>query len=463
MLATAAAVGILALWPATAAPAVPRSGVAYPVSRSLPGPARGYQRAGEPGCEQELERAARSGGPRLVIVGASFTAGVGSGPGRSWAVLLARYLRWDGVVYGVPGAGYVRAGAGRRGPVAAEIARVGLRALHPALVIVQAGHDDIGVPPGLERRRVAQAVAMIQAEAPQARIVLLTVFAGRSPRAAAYRTDQAIVQAARSADRTVIIIDPLAAGWTYSRVRDGLHPTAAGSAWIAGRVAAILREHGVRPVPAGPGRHAIICDTATAQLRRRSGQGRVCGPGRPGSQGRQPESHQRPAGRGRWIGAGWLGKTGRSVGAGWLGKTGRSVGAGWLGKNSLGPDRPAVALGYLADDGQPEAGAGDSAGLRRAVEAVEHVGQVGGRDPGSVIAHGELAGVQAHLDRGARRTEFRRVVQEVPDRGLQPLGAAADYARLKVRGEDGLRPVPAGAFQRGGDHLGEVHLVRRGV
>jgi lysophospholipase L1-like esterase len=264
MLATAAAVSILALWPATAAPAVPRSGVAYSVVRSQPGPAPGYQRAGEPGCEQELERVARPGGPRLVIVGASFTAGVGSGPGRSWAVLLARHLRWDAVVYGVPGAGYVRAGAGRRGPVAAEIARVGLRALHPSLVIVQAGHDDIGVSPGLERRRVEQAVALIQAEAPQARIVLLTVFAGRSPRAAADRTDQAIVQAARSADRTVIIIDPLAAGWTYSRVRDGLHPTAAGSAWIAGRVEAILREHGVRPAPAVPGRPALICDSATA-------------------------------------------------------------------------------------------------------------------------------------------------------------------------------------------------------
>jgi len=47
----------------------------------------------------------------LVIVGASFTAGIGSGPGRSWGVLLARHLRWHAVVSGVPGAGYVRAGA----------------------------------------------------------------------------------------------------------------------------------------------------------------------------------------------------------------------------------------------------------------------------------------------------------------------------------------------------------------
>ena len=94
--------------------------------------------------------------PALAIVGASFTAGVGPGnPGKSWAVLLARLLHWDAVVYGDPGAGYVRAGVGRMGPVAAEIARIDLRALAPALVIVQAGHDDIGVPLRLEQRRVA--------------------------------------------------------------------------------------------------------------------------------------------------------------------------------------------------------------------------------------------------------------------------------------------------------------------
>jgi lysophospholipase L1-like esterase len=285
VIASVAAASLLVLWPARATPAVPHAGVTYPAAlftwppaaagRSGPGPAPASRAYGEHACEQEIERAPGTGGPRLAIVGASFTAGVGSGHGRSWAVLLARRLHWDAVVDGVPGAGYVRAGAGRpgtRGPVAAEIARAGLRALQPSLVIVQAGHDDIGVPPALERRRVEQAVGLIQAEAPRAQIVLLTVFAGRSPRAAASRTDLAIGQAARATDRTVIIIDPLAAGWRYPHVRDGLHPTAAGSAWIAGRVAAILREHGVRPAPTDAGRGAIICGSATASLRRRWGQ-----------------------------------------------------------------------------------------------------------------------------------------------------------------------------------------------
>jgi lysophospholipase L1-like esterase len=197
------------------------------------------------------------------VVGASVTAGTGPGnPHRAWAVLLAKMLHWDAVIDGVPGAGYVHPGAGHRGPVAAEIARIGLRALGPALVIVQAGHDDIGVAPQLERQRVAQVIALIRAEAPRARIALVTVFPGRRHLPADYRIDDAIVAAARAADPGVIIMDPLVAGWVYPRTRDGLHPTAAGEVWIAREVVALLGRHGVRPAPPRAGvARPVICDS----------------------------------------------------------------------------------------------------------------------------------------------------------------------------------------------------------
>jgi lysophospholipase L1-like esterase len=199
----------------------------------------------------------------VAIVGASFTAGVGPGdPDRSWAVLLARMEHWDAVVYGDPGAGYVRPGVRHQGPVAHELTQVGLPALRPALVIVQAGHDDIGVPQQLVRRRVAEAIALIRTEAPQARIALLTVFPGRSHAARVYQTDRAIVTAARAADHGVIIMDPLTGRWPFPRARDGLHPTAAGDAAIALKVAGILRARGVVPAPAGRG--GLICETAIA-------------------------------------------------------------------------------------------------------------------------------------------------------------------------------------------------------
>jgi hypothetical protein len=114
-------------------------------------------------CELRLERAP-NGLPVMAIVGASFTAGTGPGNAAlSWAVLLARTLGWHAVVDGVPGAGYVRPGAGHQGPVARQLAREDLRALDPGLVVVQAGHDDSGVPASLERQRVGQAIDAIRA------------------------------------------------------------------------------------------------------------------------------------------------------------------------------------------------------------------------------------------------------------------------------------------------------------
>src|SRR5271166_2047197 len=197
VIAAVGAVGALALLPVISAQGTARSPSASPhlvSTRHLPGQEPGARPPGVSltGCENELDRARRGDirpAPRLAVVGASFTAGVGSGRlDKSWAVLLARLLHWDAVVYGDPGAGYVRPGVGHKGPVADEIARVDLRALAPALVIVQAGHDDIGTAPRLERQRVEQAVALIRAEAPRARIALLTVFAGPARSPAAYRS-----------------------------------------------------------------------------------------------------------------------------------------------------------------------------------------------------------------------------------------------------------------------------------
>jgi lysophospholipase L1-like esterase len=211
-------------------------------------------------CEARIEGAARRI-PAVAIVGASYTAGVGpDNPRLSWAEGLARSLHWNAVIYGVSGAGYVRTSAGGRGPMARMLAQEGLQKLSPALVIVQAGHDDVGVPAGLERRRVGAVLNLIRAAAPGARIALLTTFAvSPDGTPALWQTDQAIVSAAISADPDVIIMDPLADRWAYPHAGGGLHPTAAGDAWIARTVAAVLRAHGVRPAPATSA-PPVICD-----------------------------------------------------------------------------------------------------------------------------------------------------------------------------------------------------------
>jgi lysophospholipase L1-like esterase len=213
-------------------------------------------------CEGRIEREAHRL-PTIAIVGASYTAGTGPGnPELSWAVGLARLLHWNAVVYGVPGAGYVRASASGRGPMARMLSQEGLHDLSPALVVVQAGHDDVGVPAGLEGRRVGAAVNLIHAAAPRAQIALLTTFAlspGGSP--ALRRTDRTIVTAGTAADAHVIVMDPLAGRWAFPRAGGGLHPTAAGDAWIARTVAGILRAHGVRPA-AVTSTAPVICDVS---------------------------------------------------------------------------------------------------------------------------------------------------------------------------------------------------------
>jgi lysophospholipase L1-like esterase len=199
-------------------------------------------------CEQRLERD-RHGAPTVAIVGASYTAGVGPGvPSLSWAADLARMMRWNAVIYGVPGAGYVSKGYSDLGPVLRLLTAERLRDLAPSLVIVQAGHDDGGVATPVERQAVIRAIEEIRAQAPHARIALLTVFT--RPRAsqwlAYHRTDRAIVTAARAADPAAIIMDPLAGRWRFAHLDgSGLHPTAGGDADIARRVAALLRAHGI--------------------------------------------------------------------------------------------------------------------------------------------------------------------------------------------------------------------------
>jgi lysophospholipase L1-like esterase len=213
-------------------------------------------------CETRIQRVPGGTPHPVAVVGSSVTAGTGPGnPGLSWAVLLAETLRRDAVIAAVPGIGYVSAGSTGLGPIERLIAGEHLSVLRPSLVIIQAGHDDSNVSPAVERARVERTVALVLASAPGARIALLTVFAtaGQPVPAALHRIDDAIVSGGQAADPDVIIMDPLAGRWAYARAGDGLHPTAAGDAWIARRVAGILRTRDALP-GAGTAGTPLVCD-----------------------------------------------------------------------------------------------------------------------------------------------------------------------------------------------------------
>jgi acyl-CoA thioesterase I len=182
--------------------------------------------------------------PLLAVVGASFSAGVGAGsPRNAWPEVVARTVGWRLAVSADSGAGYVNPGLGHRGPFARLAANLDLRRLHPAVVIIQGGHDDIGEPPSLVSQRVIQLIHLVRTASPESRIDLITVFyAGNRPSAAAVAMDTTIVTAARQADPGITVFDPLTGHWQFPRSADHLHPSPAGHRWIADHLIPTLRR-----------------------------------------------------------------------------------------------------------------------------------------------------------------------------------------------------------------------------
>lgn len=186
----------------------------------------------------------------IVVLGASISAGTGSTPAQAWPAVVGRCLGRRVVVGAVPGAGYLAPGRDARGPVGRLLREADLPRLDPSLVVLQAGHNDVGTSGPQLRAAVTTAVQSARRDAPRAPVALLTVVAhAGDPSAAARATDATIVDAARRADPRVVVLDPLTEGWTFPRVSDGLHPTAAGQRLLAGHVLDDLARAGV----VGPG------------------------------------------------------------------------------------------------------------------------------------------------------------------------------------------------------------------
>jgi lysophospholipase L1-like esterase len=186
-----------------------------------------------------LRTAARGTGPLLLVVGASFTAGEGAGsPLRAWSIDFARRLGWRAVIVGIPGIGYQHVGTDGIGPIDQVLLAIDPRRLAPDLVVIQAGHDDIGLSTDAERARARGVFARLHAELPDSTLAAITVFtATGSEDPAAAATDVAIRQGIERADSRVVVLDPLADGWQFDRSTDGLHPTTAGARRVAGIVA----------------------------------------------------------------------------------------------------------------------------------------------------------------------------------------------------------------------------------
>lgn len=133
-----------------------------------------------------------------------------------------------------------RSGAGYNdGAIAGLTRAANLPERDPALVVVQAGSNDVGASTAAIDGQVRQVITTVRSQAPKAKVALITVFPsvhGSGPNARA--TESAIVGAARAVDPSISVISPLSEGWVYGTSSDG-HPDAAAHQKLAERVAAL--------------------------------------------------------------------------------------------------------------------------------------------------------------------------------------------------------------------------------
>jgi lysophospholipase L1-like esterase len=189
--------------------------------------------------------------PALVVIGASYAAGVGArAPEQAWPQLLAQHLGYRLFVSGDPGAGYVNPGMGRRGPFDRLAAAVPMARINPAVIILQGGHNDIGAPLALVADRVVSLVSSLHHRFPDTRLVVMSVFTTGPATQAAEATDTTIVTAARLADPDVTVLDPLTGQWHFGHIADHLHPDPAGEIWLANHIGSRLERAGVERVAA---------------------------------------------------------------------------------------------------------------------------------------------------------------------------------------------------------------------
>ncbi|RDH10687.1 SGNH/GDSL hydrolase family protein [Tsukamurella pulmonis] len=179
-----------------------------------------------------------SDGRPIVVIGASISTGYEVAGVVAYPRMISAIERRSVYLSARSGAGYAD------GSIAGLTHAAKLTERNPALVVVQAGSNDVGASTSAIDTRARQVITTVRQQAPNARIALITVFPtvhGSGPDARA--TEAAIVGAARAVDPSVSVISPLSEGWVYGSSSDG-HPDAATHQKLAERVAALADAAG---------------------------------------------------------------------------------------------------------------------------------------------------------------------------------------------------------------------------
>ncbi|SFO94351.1 Lysophospholipase L1 [Geodermatophilus dictyosporus] len=183
---------------------------------------------------------------RAVFLGDSYTVGVGTSVGPTYAARTADRLGWTEVDAGQSGTGYVAdGGGGDRAPFRARVPDVAQAA--PDVVVVQGSTNDAGVP-SVEVGAAATALyADLAAAVPGARVVVLGPLAAPGvPRAEIEAIRDALAAAAAQAG--LLFVDPVAGDWlapSQGLWADSTHPDDEGYAVVADELVAALEAAGL--------------------------------------------------------------------------------------------------------------------------------------------------------------------------------------------------------------------------
>lgn len=221
----------------------------------LVSPGDTYVSAGDP-----IAATAAGAGPRLLVLGDSWTEGTAFAP-ISFARLLPRYLGIDdGAVCGQGGTGYTANGGGGGKSVYGSTNRLdALVANSPTDVVVFGTINDTAATPSTITTAAGALYAALASRLPAARVfVVLPQPAGATDAASAAHISnrEAVRAAATAAPNVVAVVDPsdwlTGTGWSTVRQGDGnrdlylgqdnVHPTQAGSHYFAQRLAEVLQR-----------------------------------------------------------------------------------------------------------------------------------------------------------------------------------------------------------------------------
>ena len=188
--------------------------------------------------------------PLLAVVGNDFAAGIGEDLKSAFPEQLGPDIGYRVAVSASIGAGFLNKGEDGFGPYPTLLANLDLPRLHPSIVLVQGGYNDVDADPFALSAAVVSLIETIRQQAPAATVVMMGTFDDNivgplSPAVSA--ANSTILDAARSVSPKPAIIDPLTDEWQFQRDADGLHPTVLGDQVIAGNIAIALQKDGIVP------------------------------------------------------------------------------------------------------------------------------------------------------------------------------------------------------------------------